>query len=117
MKAFKFPDKLVILVKGTMESSQCLVTMQSDLSDTLKIMNTLRQCDSIAGLLFNVALEKVVSDANIQTRGTVFCKSIQLSAHADDIDITGRSEDNIRITFVALKTAAGVMGLRTTRED
>jgi hypothetical protein len=32
-----------------------------------------------------MALEKVIRDAGTQTRGTIFCKSAQISAYADDM--------------------------------
>ena len=44
----------------------------------------LRQGDSLACLLFNLALEKVVRNAGMQTSGTIFYKSVQLLAYADD---------------------------------
>jgi len=42
--------------------------------------------------LFNIALEKVIRDAVVNTRGTIFYKSVQMLAYADDIDITGRTQ-------------------------
>jgi hypothetical protein len=80
-------------------------------------MNGLRQDDSLACLLFNIALEKVIRDSGIQTRGTIFCKSMQILAFADDIDIIGRSEDDIKKSFMALKTAADAMGLRGMKKN
>jgi hypothetical protein len=43
-------------------------------------------------LLFNIALEKVIRDAAVNTRGTIFYKSVQILAYADDIDIIGRTQ-------------------------
>jgi sorting nexin-29 len=74
-------------------------------------MSGLRQGDSLACLLFNIALEKVIGDSGIHTRSTVFYKSVQLLAYAGDININGRSEHDIKKTFTALKTAADAMGL------
>jgi hypothetical protein len=59
------------------------------LSSPIITRNGVRQGDSLACLLFNIALEKVVRDAGINTRGTIFCKSVQILAFADDIDIIG----------------------------
>jgi hypothetical protein len=53
--------------------------------------NGVQHGDSLACLLFSIALEKVVSDASINTRGTIFYKSVQILAFADDIDIIGRT--------------------------
>jgi sorting nexin-29 len=40
-------------------------------------------------MLFNITLEKAVRDAGIGKRGTIYHKSIQVLAYADDIDIIG----------------------------
>jgi sorting nexin-29 len=107
MKEFQFPDKLIRLVKAAMENSQCQVMIQADLSDPP--VSGLRQGNYLACVLFNI--EKVVRDTGFQTRGTIFYKSVQLLAYADDIDIIGRLEHNIKITFKASKTAADAMGV------
>jgi hypothetical protein len=52
----------------------------------------------------------------IQTRGTIFYKSVQLLACADDIDINGRSEHDIKKNFIALKTETDATGLSINQE-
>lgn len=70
----------------------------------------------MACLLFNIALEKVIKDAGINTRGTIFNKSVQILAYADDIDIISRSETDLRAAFLALEEAARKMKLRVNME-
>jgi sorting nexin-29 len=116
MQEFQLPDKIIRLVKATMENSQCQVKIQADLSDPLITMSGLRQSDSLACLLFNIALGKVIRDVRIQTRVTIFYKSVQLLAYADNIGITGRSEHSVKKIITALKSAAGAMGLSVNQE-
>ena len=61
------------------------------LSESLHIRNGLRQGDALACILFNIALEKTIRDANINQRGNIFYKSVQILTYADDIDIISRS--------------------------
>jgi sorting nexin-29 len=63
-------------VKATMENSQCQVKVHSELSRPLEVMNWLRQGDSLACLLFNLALEKLIRDSGFQKGATLFYKSI-----------------------------------------
>ena len=42
-----------------------------------------------------------------QTRGTIFNKSVQILAYADDIDIITRSESTLKEYFFALERAVG----------
>jgi hypothetical protein len=53
-------------------------------------------------LLFNIALEKVTRDAEINRRGSIY-KSVQIYAYADDIDIVGRSQAAMKEAFVSLE--------------
>ena len=82
------------------------------MSDPITTKKGLIQGDSLACLLFNLALEKVVGNAGIQTNGTVFYKSVQLLAYADDIDITARSQAALKEAFIPLERAVGEMGLK-----
>ena len=59
--------------------------MQNELSESSCIQNGLRQGDALACILFNIALEKVIRDANINQCGNIFYKSVQILAYADDI--------------------------------
>jgi hypothetical protein len=95
-----------------MENTKSQVRIQSDLSDPITAKKGLRQGDSLACLLFNLALEKVVRDTGIQINGTIFYKSAQLLAYANDIDIIARSPTALKKAFLSLKRAAGVMGLK-----
>jgi sorting nexin-29 len=71
----------------------------------------MRQGDALACILFNTALEKIMCDANINERGNIFYKSVQILAYADDIDIITRSPKSLQETTIALDRAARRMGL------
>jgi sorting nexin-29 len=75
MMELGIPSKLIRLVKTTMTNVQCSVQIQSHLSDPIPTACGVRQGDTLACLLFNTALEKVIRDSRIQTRGTIFFKT------------------------------------------
>jgi sorting nexin-29 len=56
--------------------------------------------------LFDIALEKVIRDAAVNIRGTIFYKSVQILEYADDIDIIGRNQTAIIEAFISLERAA-----------
>ena len=56
----------------------------------------LRQGDGLTCLLFNLAVERAIRDSRVETTGTIFYKSTQNLAYADDIDISG-----LRLSYVA----------------
>jgi hypothetical protein len=96
MEEFGIPLKLIRLVKQTMARVQCLIRVQSYLSNPLEAKNGLRQGDALACLLFNIVLEKLVRDSGIQTRGTIFYKTVQMLAYADDVDLMSRTMIGLR---------------------
>jgi sorting nexin-29 len=63
-------------------------------------------------MLFNNALEKAVRASGIEKRGTIYYKSVQIVAYADDIHITGRTETAVREVFENLEITAREMGLQ-----
>jgi hypothetical protein len=87
MEEFGIPSTLINVVQMTMAKFKCSVRIQSHLSESLNVKNGLRQGDALACLLFNIALEKVVCESNIQTRGTIFSKTNQILAYADDTEL------------------------------
>jgi hypothetical protein len=70
MSEFNIPNKLIRLTRMTMENTKSQVRIQSDLSDPITTKKGLRQGDSLACLLFNLALENA-RNAGIQTNGTI----------------------------------------------
>jgi len=60
MKEMNIPQKLIALVKATMNNTQCRVKIQNKLSEPINIANGVRQGDALACLLFNIASEKVI---------------------------------------------------------
>ena len=69
----------------------------------------LKQGDGMSCLLFNIAVEKIIRDAELETKGTIYSKPIQILAYADDIDTVGRTINSIKEAFLALSKAASNM--------
>ena len=61
--------------------------------------------------MFNIALEEIIHDANINQHGNIFYKSVQILAYADDIDIISRSLKSLQEATAASDRAARRMGL------
>ena len=117
MYEFGIPDKLVRLIKMTMQNIVCHVKIKCDTSRPFEPKNGLRQGDALACLLFNLALEKVVRDSNINASGNLYTKSVQLLAYADDVDIAARSIPDMREAFIKMESAAANMGLIVNKEN
>jgi sorting nexin-29 len=104
---FKISPKLIRLVKLTLKHVRCRVKIHNNLSEQSDTSIGLRQGDALSCILFNLALEKIVSDSEIETKGTIYNKSTQILAYADDIVTVGRSTDTLK----KLMKATQVMGL------
>ena len=91
MTEFGIPSKLIRFVKTTMTNVQCSVQIQSHLSELIPTAREVKQGDTLACLLFNVALERFIRDSGIQTKGTIFFKTVQILPYADDIDLMART--------------------------
>jgi hypothetical protein len=55
-------------------------------------------------MLFNIAPEKAVGVAGLDSTGTTLHKSVQVLAHVDDIVIIGRYEGAVKYTYVTLNS-------------
>jgi hypothetical protein len=66
--------------------------------------------------LFNIALEKVIRDAAVNIRGTIFYKSVQILAYSDDIDIIRRTQAAMIEALTSLEKAAKGMNLFINQE-
>jgi sorting nexin-29 len=66
------------------------------------------QGDPLACLIFNISLEKVIRDAEVER---VFSTSVQILAYADDIATIGHSLAVVKETLISLEKAAKEIGL------
>jgi hypothetical protein len=71
MREFGIPNKLVNVVKMTLEGSKCRVKVQGSLSQYFTIRNGLRQGDPMSTVLFNIVLEKAVREIEINPNGNI----------------------------------------------
>jgi sorting nexin-29 len=111
MLEFGLPLKLARLTQATMEGTTAKVKVQNELSESFHIQNGLMQEDALACILFNTALEKIIRDTNVNQRGYIFYKSVQILAYADDIDIISRYLKSLQEVTIALDRVARRMGL------
>jgi hypothetical protein len=61
--------------------------------------------------LFNTAPEKVVRNIKINSRSTIFNRTRQFTAYADDVAIIGRTVRVLNEVLLQLQTAAVFIGL------
>ncbi|GFT64634.1 reverse transcriptase domain-containing protein [Trichonephila clavipes] len=87
MTELKIPKKLVNLTKATLKNIRCRIKIQKYLSEPFTTERGLRQGDSLACLLFNLILEKCIRNSGLDRSGTLWNRSLELLAYADDIDI------------------------------
>jgi sorting nexin-29 len=111
IKEFKISQKLIGLARATFNHVKCRVKMQNNLSEPLGTLTGLRQGDPLSCILFNLALEKVIRDSGIETKGTIYNKTIQILAYADDIVLVGRNIGVLKEAIKNLSKPAKKMGL------
>ena len=89
---------------------QIQIKIQSKLSAPFIIHKGVWQGDALAYLLFNKTLvtEYAIRKLGLQTRGTVFYKSVQLMAYVDDV-IIGGSSASMKEAFQFLEEAAALV--------
>ena len=96
---YGFPDKLTRLIKATMDRVMCYVRVSGVLADPFESRRGLRQSDGLSYAIFNIALEMIVRRTSIDTKRTIFTKSVQLLGFADDIDIIARILATVNETY------------------
>jgi sorting nexin-29 len=75
MKEFGIPAKLIALTKMTLSETYNKVKIQNKLSGSFRTECGIRQGDSLSILLFNIGLEKVMRNIEINPGGTVFSRT------------------------------------------
>jgi exonuclease III len=112
MARFRFPVKLIRLLRGTLQGVRCQVKIGGELSQPFDSLTGLKQGDGLSTTLFNIALECVVRRSGIETSGSIFNKSVQVLGYADDLDIVARNLRALTDAFSRLEREAVKFGLR-----
>jgi hypothetical protein len=87
------------------------VKVQNKLSVSFRTECGIRQGDSLSTLLFNIGLEKVMRNIEINPGGTIFNRTRQFMACADDVAVIGRSVGVLNEVLMQLQTVAASTGL------
>ena len=116
MTDFQFPHKMIRLIRTTLLKVQSRVKVQNLLSESFETLTGLRQGDELSTKLFNIALEGICRRARLELSGSIFNKSTQLLAYADDIDIVGRNSRSITEVYTKLEREAGRIGLQVNED-
>lgn len=78
MNDFGIPSKLIKLTRLKLEDTKCRIKFLQSLAENLDIFRSNQKGDSLSYLLFNIALERIIRDSNINSNGYIFSRSIQL---------------------------------------
>ena len=84
------PQKLIRLFRMTMCQTKARVKTDNQLSAPFEFNKGVKLGDSLSTTLFILGLHNVTQETD--QRGTIYTKSSQICAHADDVVIVTRSE-------------------------
>jgi hypothetical protein len=111
MEEFHIPRKLRSLVEITLRNIRCKVRTSNEITDPFDTKKGLRQGDALYCRLYNIPLEKAITAANLDIRGTILHKSMQIFTHTDDHVTVGSYEKAVRDAFNRTEMAAQKIGL------
>ena len=98
----------------TMKNSKAKVKIGNQLTESFGINKGVKQGDGLSTTLFIRALHYAVNE--VDQRGTIFTKSSQICAYADDIVIATRSEQRLMDVYTKLEEETNKMGLIVNQE-
>lgn len=105
----KIPNKLIKLIKMTMQDTRVAVETERGKTEKFYINTGLRQGDALSTLLFNLVLEDIIR--KLDTRGNISTKLTQMCAYADDLVIIARTSKALDEMFLVLEKEARDAGL------
>jgi hypothetical protein len=94
-----------------MTDTQSRVKINGDLTEPFPVMQGLKQGDSIAPTLFNIALEFVIRNIQQNNNPIIYIQSTQIVGYADDLNIVSRNLPALHETFDLLEERAKDVGL------
>jgi len=93
MDKMGIPQRLISLTRMTMCQTKARVKTDNQISAPFKFNKGVKQGDGLSTALFIVALALHSAPQEIDQRGTLYTKSNQICAYADDAIIVTRSEN------------------------
>lgn len=107
------PAKLIRLCEMTLTNTRSSVKIGKDISEPFSTERGFRQGDQLSCVLFNILLDRVIRNAFTDEipNGVIYSKSTMLLAYADDIDIIGRTLEDVKRAFTKIEREASKMGL------
>lgn len=112
LQEFGIPDKLIRLVRMCLNNSAARVRVQGGFSDVFSISRGLRQGDVLSTILFNLTLERVIRSVDVNPNGTIFSRSMQYLAYADDVVLVCRTFRALEESYDQLEKGAKAVGLQ-----
>ena len=111
MTELGIPAKLTRLCMMTMSNTTSSVKVGAEISEPFDTLRGFRQGDPLSCNLFNLIMEAVIRRAGAERSGTIFYKSVQLLAYADDIDIIGKTKRAVSAVFSDIEKESAKVGL------
>ena len=108
------PQKLSRLTRMTMCQTKARVKTDNQLSTPFKFNKGVKQGDGLPTTLFILALHNAIQE--IDQRGTIYTKSSQICAYADDVVIITRSEARMKQVHREVEEKTQKMGLRVNEK-
>lgn len=112
MNRFGFPAKLIKLSRMTLSNTWSCVKAAGKTSNKFRTVRGLKQGDALSCGFFNTILELIMQVANINTSHTIYNKSNQILGYADDLDLIGRTKEDVEESFTSIEAAANSIGLK-----
>lgn len=102
---FGIPEKLIRICKMALSNAFSSVKERKVFSEPFNSERSFRQADLLLSDLFNFLREGILRRAGVHWDVTIFTKSVQLFAYANDIENIGHCVRNITASFAAMKVS------------
>uniref|UniRef100_A0A8D8PVV0 Craniofacial development protein 2 n=1 Tax=Cacopsylla melanoneura TaxID=428564 RepID=A0A8D8PVV0_9HEMI len=109
LEDLEVPNKIINLIMMTMKRSKAQVKIDNHLSNPFEINKGVRQGDGLSATLFIILLHFVIK--HLDQRGTIFNKTTQICAYADDIGLIARTKARLVEVCKELEEKAKEVGL------
>jgi hypothetical protein len=96
LEEFGISRKLLNLIECSISYSEVKVKVGLTLSKPVQVTTGLRQGDVISPVLFNIVLEKVIKEANLDKGIKLGESNIDILAYVDDIVLMAESKDKLK---------------------